>query len=461
MAFYYIFLHFWLGFTSLLELNPTEFVVRFPSAIFAALSSVMIFLLGRRFLGLAAGLVGASLYLLNDLELVYAQETRSYALQLLLICITWYAFFAILTAESRQKRWWTCYAIVTIVAIYTQLFSLLILAAQVVTFGGLAFLPGPWRSKARQQLRSFLISLMGIFVFIIPLLYASRHGSKTGWLPIPQPMDIYLLFLTICANSRIYLYLLLALCLLGLCVAMFAYRSWGVRLLSKASLVDGADDKRLSGLQQLLPVSFALLCWIIVPVVLSYTISQGPTRLFSSRYLVTIVPAFVLLVGLGIVVLHWRVVQVALALCLLLLTLHYVPLYYQNPQVEDWNTTVSWLEQHYQANDGLVCYDNAQGCQVSVEYYLTAYPSAAHFTADSPGSFPWVNYDLTNHLGNAEPAVDPKALAVFGAHHPRIFYITGRISSSSIAAQHWLDTHYHFIAQIVTHSVTIRLYATH
>ena len=460
MAFYYIFLHFWLGFTSLLGLNPTEFVVRFPSAIFAALSSVMIFLLGRRFLGLAAGLVGASLYLLNDLELVYAQETRSYALQLLLICITWYALFAVLSGESRQKRWWTCFAIVTILAIYTQLFSLLILAAQVVTFGSLLLLPGPWRSKARQQLRSFFISLVSIFVFIIPLLYASRHGSKTGWLPIPQPMDIYLLFLTICANSRIYLYLLLALCLLGLSVATFAYRSWGVRLLSKASLVDGADDKRLSGLQQLLPVSFALLCWIIVPVVLSYTISQGPTRLFSSRYLVTIVPAFVLLVGLGIVVLRWRVVQVALALCLLLLTLHYVPLYYQNPQVEDWNTTVSWLEQHYQANDGLVCYDNTQGCQASVEYYLTAYPSAAHFTADSPGSFPWVSYDLTNHLGNAEPAVDPKALAVFGAHHPRIFYITGRISSSSIAAQHWLDTHYHFIAQIVTHTVTMRLYAT-
>src|SRR2546429_7144002 len=251
MAFYYIFLHFWLGFTSLLGLNPTEFVVRFPSAIFGGLSSVMIFLLGRRFLGLAAGLVGAGLFLLNDLDPDYAQETRSYALQLLLICITWYAFFAILTEESRQKRWWACYAIFTIVAIYTQLFSLLILAAQVVTFGGLALLPGPWRSKARQQLHSFLISLVSIFVFIIPLLYASRHGSKTGWLPIPQPMDIYLLFLTICANSRIYLYLLLALCLLGLCVAMFAYRSWGVRLLSKASLVVGADDKPLSGLQQL------------------------------------------------------------------------------------------------------------------------------------------------------------------------------------------------------------------
>lgn len=465
MAFYYIFLHFWLGFTTLLGLNPTEFVVRFPSAIFAALSSVMIFLLGRRFLGLSAGLVGASLYLLNDLELVYAQETRSYALQLLLICIAWYLFLALLATETRRKRWWACYAFVTVVAIYTQLFSLLILAAQVVTFVVLALLPGPWRSKARQQFRGFVISLVSIFVFILPLIYASRHGSKTGWLPIPQPMDVYVLFLNICANSRIYLYLLLALCLLGLCVTVFAFRSRGVQLLSKAFLVESAGDKRLVRLRQLLPVGLALLCWIIVPVVLSYTISQGPTRLFSSRYLVTIVPAFVLLVGLGIVVLRWRMVQVALGLCLLLLTLHYVPLYYQNPQAEDWNTTSFWLEQHYQANDGLVCFDNSQGCQVCVEYYLTAYPSAAHFTADSPGSFSWVNYDLTNHLGNGEPAVDPKALAVFGAHHPRIFYITGRISSGSTAAQaqsaqHWLDAHYHFIAQIVTHTVTVRLYTT-
>jgi hypothetical protein len=150
---------------------------------------------------------------------------------------------------------------------------------------------------------------------------------------------------------------------------------------------------------------------------------------------------------------------------LLLLTLHYVPLYYQQPQVEDWNVTTFWLEQQYQANDGLVCFDNSQGCQLGIEYYLTAYPSAAHFTADSPGSFPWVQYDLTNHQGNTQLAVDPRALADFGTHHPRIFFITGRLSTSTTvaqaqAAQHWLDTHYRFIAQIVTKSVAIRLYAT-
>src|SRR5579884_1238269 len=48
MELYYLLLHYWLAFTAWLGFNPTEFIVRFPSAIFAALSAVAVFLLGRR-----------------------------------------------------------------------------------------------------------------------------------------------------------------------------------------------------------------------------------------------------------------------------------------------------------------------------------------------------------------------------------------------------------------------------
>src|SRR5947207_15626308 len=53
MEFYYLFLHAWLRLTSLFGLAPTEFVVRFPSALFAALSTVFVFLIGRRFISLS------------------------------------------------------------------------------------------------------------------------------------------------------------------------------------------------------------------------------------------------------------------------------------------------------------------------------------------------------------------------------------------------------------------------
>lgn len=464
MALYYVLLHFWLSLTSLLGLQPTEFVVRLPSAVFAALSSIMVFLLGRRFLGLVAGIVAAGIYLLNVLQLVYAQETRSYALQLLLICFTWYALFAILDGSSRPRRWWLGYTLVTVLAIYTQLFSLLIFAAQLAAYAGLLFLHSPWRNTARQQLRSVCISTGAVVVLISPLIYASRHGSKTGWLPIPHLIDIYRILANIAANSKIYLALLLALCLLGLLATICADRPWGKRLLSTLTFVEDAQDTRLTRLQQLLPVGFALLCWLIIPIILSYIISQGSTRLFSSRYLVTIVPPLVLLVGLGVLVIRWRLIQAVLTLCLLLLALHYMPIYYGTPQVEDWNTTSAWLQQHYQTNDGLICYDNNQGCQVAMDYYLRTYPGPAHFTSDSPGSFPWVHYDLTNQLGNAEQAVNPAVLSVFGVNHPRVFFIIGRISASTAPhaakAQQWLDSHYHYVTQIVTPTVTIRLYDT-
>jgi mannosyltransferase len=466
MELYYLFLHFWLGFTGFLGLHPTEFVVRLPSAIFAAFSSVMVFLLGRRFLGITAALVGSGLYLLNDLQLLYAQQTRSYSLQLLLICIAWYALLVVITQESHQKRWWVCFIGVTTLAVYAHLFSVLILLAQVVAFGGLLILPGPWRDKARQRIVAFIVSLVSTGVLIIPMLLVSLHGSKTGWLPSPHLHDVYNLFLTISANSKLYLLVLSGLCAFGILVSMLVYLPHGKQLLEQFALYHSGDDKRNSMLQQYLPVAFALLCWLVIPVAISFSVSQGSTRLFSTRYLVVVLPPLFLLVGLGVASLRLRIVQVVLTLALFLVALYYVPAYYKGAQIEDWNSTVHWLQEHYQPGDGLVCYDSdvEQGCQVSVEYYLHAYPSAAHFTGDSPGEFSWTNFGPANPRSGPEAAVDPVALAAYASQHPHIFYITGRIPNDASAAraktaEHWLDTHYHLLDRIVTPTVTISLYA--
>jgi mannosyltransferase len=462
MALYYVFLHFWLAFTSLFGLHPTEFVVRFPSAIFAASSSVMIFLLGRRFLGITAGILGASLYVVNDLQLVYAQQTRAYSIQLLLICISWFALFAITMSESHQKRWWICFVATATLAIYVHLFSLFILFAQVLALGGLLILPGPWRTTMRRHVRSLIVSLLSIAVLISPILIASRTGSKTGWLPIPYLSDVYHLFLTIGDNSTIYLLLITLCTLFGLLIAALVYKPWAKRMFSRLSYYKDVDDRRLQGL---LPVVLPLMLWVIVPVIASYLVSQKSSHLFSSRYLVVIVPALFLLAGLGVAVIPRRKIQLVLGLCLVMIALHHVPFYYQHAQVEDWKSAAHWLQQHSQVNDGLVCYDNSQGCQVSIQYYLNAYPidSDADFDNDSPGSFPWVDYDVTNTFGNYRAAVDPKALESYATKHARLFFIAGRVAAGDVQvkiARQWLDEHYAFIDQVVTKTVTIRLYAT-
>src|SRR5260370_19525191 len=110
-------------------------------------------------------------------------------------------------------------------AIFGHLFSRLLLFARVLSMGVLLALVGPWRGKARgrgqawSRLPAMVVSLVSTGVLSIPMLLAVRHGSKTGWLPIPHLKDIPQLFLTISDDSTFYLLMLAACCALGVVAA--------------------------------------------------------------------------------------------------------------------------------------------------------------------------------------------------------------------------------------------------
>jgi uncharacterized membrane protein len=470
MALYYFVLHFWLSFVSLLGMHATEAVVRFPSAIFSALGTLVLYFLARHFLGSLVAIFAALLYLLNTLQLTYAQETRAYTLQLLLLILSWYALLLLFSHDLSRERahnWWVCFMLSSALAVYAQLFSELVLATQALAFALLFVIPNAWQTRVRQQVRPLLISWACMGILVAPILYASRVGSKTGWLPIPGPRDVYKLFVTISSQSKILLGLFALATLLGLLVTLLALLPRGQARLQQLSLLpkdDAAARQWRKHLTQLLPLTIVLLCWLLCPVAMSYIVSQKSTHLFSPRYLVVIVPTLVLLVALGLSVLRWRTAQIVLGLCLVLLCLLYAPGYYQGAQVEDWRTGTQWLQRNYKDGDGLICYDNSQGCAVDIEYYLQAYPSGhAHFDANSPGYFLWINYDTTNHLGNYQQALDTSAIQAYGARHPRLFYGLGRASLSDPKVQatlQWLNAHYRLLAHTSTPTLAIYLFNT-
>lgn len=476
MALYYFVLHFWLSFIGLFGVHATETVVRFPSALFSALDTLILYLLARRFFGSIVAIFAALFYLLNTLQLTYAQETRSYTLQLLFLSLSWYALFVLFSSDlsgKRARKWWICFVLSSTLAMYSQLFSELVLATQALAIALLFMLPNAWRARIRQQVRPLLVSWVCIGILIVPILYASRVGSKTGWLPIPGPRDVYGLFLTICAQSKILLLIFGLVLLLGLAITLLASHPWGQEQLKQLSLFP-ADEAGTRQWQkrflQRLPLTIFLLCWMLCPVAISYLVSQTSTRLFSPRYLVVIVPALILLLALGLAALRWQAARIVVGLLLLLLCLHYAPTYYQNAQVEDWRTGTQWLQQNYKNGDGLICYDNSQGCAVDIEYYLQAYPHGnAHFDANSPGYFPWVSYDTTNQLGDYRQALNTTAIQAYGAQHPRLFFGVGRAGVNEPDVQatlQWLNAHYRLLATESTPTLTFYLfdttaYATH
>lgn len=178
-------------------------------------------------------------------------------------------------------------------------------------------------------------------------------------------------------------------------------------------------------------------------------------------------PAFALLSALSLSLIRPYLLQRALTLLLIALSFANALHYYPQAQIEDWRSAAMWLQRHYQANDGLVCYNTIQGCQVAFEYYFYAYPiSQAHFTNDSPGNLlSWQTdsgYAAPGRTPNA--ALDINAVTTYARQHPRLFYIVGRVPNSQAARQvnqmiNWLDQHYRLLDSITCAGfISVHLY---
>jgi mannosyltransferase len=465
MELYYVLLYGWLHLLATFGWAATEFAVRFPSALSAALSAVVVFAFGRRFISAGAGAIGALLYILNPRELVYSQQTRAYGLQLLLLCLSWYVLFAALTSKRRWSRYWIGFVIVMILAIYTHLMSGIMLMTQIIVVGGMLLFSN-WRTFIWQRIPAFLVSLVVIGFALLPLLPVVRHGDATGsWLLAPKLRDLVWIFQIITGGDKLYLFLtaasmLLGLLIIGLSIVLRTSRGQALlaRQLEQRQVLHDLLSHEYSSM-----VIWGLLCWLFVPVILSFVISKTVIHVFSERYLVVIIPAFCLLVGLGVAALRGRTlplraIQLILAACLLGLTVHLAVTYYAGAQVEDWHSSAQWVMDRYQQHDGLVCYDNNQGCQISMEYYFQTYPrNGAHFDPDTPGA---TLFWSPAYFAKNWEAITPSIVSAFAAKHHRLFYITGRAPENQVRGMwQWLDQHYRLIGQVHTSGgISVRLY---
>lgn len=338
------------------------------------------------------------------------------------------------------------------------------LITQVIFVGGMLLIPN-WRTFLWPRLFAFTSSLVAIGLGLLPLVPVVHHGDPAfNWLPAPRLHDIYWIFQVITGANRWYLRVTVFSMLLGLLIIGFTLirrTSRGQALfatrLEQRPVLDELFSHEYSGM-----VIWGLLCWLFLPIILSFIISQTKIHIFSERYLVIIIPAFCLLVGLGVATLRTRTfplrtVQVLLAVFLVGWTLQLATTYYPGAQVEDWRSAAQWVMARYQQNDGLVCYDNNQGCQTAMEYYFQTYPqNGTHFATDTPGA---TRFWTSAILANADEAITPAIVSAYAAKYQRLFYITGRIEKDAHGMWHWLDQHYHLIGEMDANpGISVRLY---
>jgi uncharacterized membrane protein len=421
MALYYLLLGAWLHFVNLLGVtHANELVIRIPSILFAAAAVAVAYFVAKRLFGMVVGLVAATLLLLNYVFLMEVAQTRGYSLELFLQLLGWLLLIRILENPAKNaRRLGLAFGLVMALALYANLLSALVIAAQLAAFGVLAMSGTLSRKRVREAVRPALIASATLIVAVAPLgVDVLLHGGANEWIPSPGLREILTFAGALSGASPAFAVILMIGAALGLGIAVRRPES--------------NDSDRLSPRARVV----LLAMWIGIPFILSWGLSHQPfgMHLFLTRYLLVIVPAICCLSAAGLYSIsrsHKNIGRLMLAASVLV-AVSAVPEYYSRVQREDFRTASIWLAQRYQAGDGVACASLA--CAYALEYY-----APGTLESGAPGDYIWGagKFDYV--------AVDPTALAAYAQGHDRIFLVYGTAGQSGYisADEQWLENHHY------------------
>jgi mannosyltransferase len=442
MALYHVLLRAWLGLTGFVGLAPDEAIVRIPSVVFGVLAVATVYAFGLRWWGRTVGVIGATLLMLNELQLLVAREARSYSLEVLLVCVGWYALLAAIRSDRHAWRWWSAFVLAMTLALYAHLFSALVVAAQGAAVAGLLVLRSDWRDGARRALRATLASFGAIALAALPLLaYTTRHGPTNPQIGPASPVEVARLIWNVAGHDIV-----------------FAIIFGGA--VATAVLLTARRHQQVGGLR--LPATGVLVTWLIVPVVLSYAATQRTLNLhlFAWGYLVVVVPALCLLAGVGVAALRRPLLRCGLAVALIVGAAFATPVYSSQPD-QDFRTAAAWIAERYRPGDGLVV--TSWSSSLAMAYYARLGSLPSELAATTPAPWSWTD-------GGAIP-LDMAAVAAYSAAHPRIFLVDSLLEGDAPdvkaragAARTWLDASYRLVGVVAVPSslgaVRVFLYDT-
>ncbi len=277
---YYYLLHLWLG-----PFGDSEFVLRFFSLVFGLLTVPLIYVLGRRLLSTASGLLSALFLAISPLYLWYSQEARVYTLVTFLCLLSSYLLLRAL--EGKASFLWGGYILVNVLAVYSHFYAFFVLAFH------LLFLLVWWAvNRKRDTLLAGLLSQGVVALAYLPWSgfvlrrYAADVSYWRGELVFTEVVrKTLILFSTghtiLESRAQPIAVVYGTLVLLGL-VASVLHR----------------NSLPAKGWSPLLTALFLTL-YLFIPLLLLFLISYQRPK-FHPRYLMVASPAFFLLIAGGI-----------------------------------------------------------------------------------------------------------------------------------------------------------------
>src|SRR5215213_1073438 len=174
---YYFALHYWMRL-----FGDTERGARLLSALFGALALIATYKIAARLFGKATGLVAAVLLALSRFHLEFSQEARMYTLLGLLAVVLMYFFVRLV--EGRGRAAFPLYVAASALMMYTQVYSVFVLAAQNLFVLTLLFAS---RETFRRVVWRWVLAQITLAVLFLPwlsvLAQQVSHVRQGFWIP--------------------------------------------------------------------------------------------------------------------------------------------------------------------------------------------------------------------------------------------------------------------------------------
>ncbi|MGQ9494472.1 MAG: glycosyltransferase family 39 protein [Anaerolineae bacterium] len=281
---YYVLLHLWIRFC-----GDHAFTARAFSALFGIAILPLLYLMGKRTLGQAAGLTAALLATLSPLGLYYSRETRMYTLATFLSLLASYLLLRITAVHGSQSQGkllglWGIYLLTSLAAAYVHYFALPVLVAHAIYFGIWWLTVGRPLPRLREAISVLMLWTVGYAPWAAVLI--NRYLYDTGYWAATMPFLLALrrVFTSLSVGESIQ-------------EPVAGYIALGYIVILLAGLPQLVQAQQKS--RQLHPLSFLWMYLLIPAVLIAFLYSRKPR--ISPRHSMLLSPAFLLLLSTSLV----------------------------------------------------------------------------------------------------------------------------------------------------------------
>ncbi len=286
-------LFFVIGKVLFLVFGSTELVARSFAAIAGIVAVWSIYLLGRELYSSKLGLIAATLCCFNYFHISYSQEARPYSLVFLFVCLSFLYLIRLIKDPSWKNS--LLYCLWATLMIYTHYFGLFTFVSQAAILLFFAFSQG---QNLKLYLKHSLIATSLIFIFYIPWIsfLISMTAIKKFWIAPVSPTFAIDFFYEFFGNADLLKPFLLLFLVMG--VIHFLWFAKPGNLSIKAA-----------------PLNFGfIICflWISITYLIPYVRSVMVVPMLFPRYAIVVLPAFLLILSVGIESISYRIPKILL-----------------------------------------------------------------------------------------------------------------------------------------------------